>query len=172
MKSDKNAPVSLWAILDDRADYRTDKYEEEWNGFWQFFNVMQFSRGFVAVSRSGLDNHVYDALPYGQNETAAEDNKPVATAEDWAQIREMLFDDEAVKMADLLEGRGMAAPEEAGYELVNETGEVIAEIELAWINRKIGYMTEAQIPDRNKAEKAGWKIFTSENEIDIAFGEG
>ena len=172
MKADRTAPVSVLSLLDDRVDSRTDKYEQEWSGFWQFFNVMQFSRGFVAVSRSGLDNHAYDALPYGQNETAAEDNKPMVTAEDWAQIREMLFDEEAVKMADLLEGRGMAAPEEAGYELASESGEVIAEIELVWISRKIGYMTEAQIPDRDKAEKAGWRIFTSENEIDVAFGEG
>ena len=84
----------------------------------------------------------------------------------------MLFDDEAAKMAELLEGRGIAAPEEAGYELANESGEVIAEIELAWISRKLGYMTEAQLADRNHAEKTGWKIFASADELEKAFGEG
>jgi DEAD/DEAH box helicase domain-containing protein len=33
MKKDKKAPVSICAVLDDRKDSRTVKYEEEWNGF-------------------------------------------------------------------------------------------------------------------------------------------
>ena len=75
-------------------------------------------------------------------------------------------------MAELLESRGLAAPDEAGYELANASGEVFAEIELAWISRKIGYMTEAQLADRDRAEKTGWKIFASADEIEKAFGEG
>ena len=44
LKADgKNAPITVLALLDDRPDARTDKYEQEWNGFWQFFNVMQFN---------------------------------------------------------------------------------------------------------------------------------
>ena len=173
MKTDKNAPVAVLAVLDDRADSRTDKYEQEWNGFWQFFNVMQFAKRFVAVSSTGLDAHTYVALPYEHNNIAAEDNSPAAASgEEWAEIREMLFDDITVKLADALEEKGVAAPEEAGYELANDSGEVIAEIELAWIGRKIGYMTEEQASNRENAETAGWKIFTIADEIDMIFGEG
>ncbi|MBQ7433823.1 MAG: DEAD/DEAH box helicase [Lachnospiraceae bacterium] len=172
MKADKNAPVAVLSLLDDRADSRTDKYEQEWNGFWQFFNVMQFSKCFAAVCSTGLDNHAYVALPYGQTDTAAEDNAPSASSgEGWGEIREMLFDDATVKIADALEEKGVAAPEDAGYELADDLGEVIAEIELAWINRKIGYMTEEQQADREKAENAGWKIFVGADEIDTIFGE-
>lgn len=172
MKADKNAPVAVLAMLDDRADSRTDKYEQEWNGFWQFFNVMQFNKSFAAVCVTGLDNHAYVALPYGQTDTAAEDNAPSAVSgEGWGEIREMLFDDAAVKIADALEEKGIAAPEEAGYELADNSGEVIAEIELAWICRKIGYMTDDQQADREKAENAGWKIFVGADEIDTIFGE-
>ena len=172
MKADRTAPVTVLSLLDDRTESRTDKYEQEWNGFWQFLNVMQFCKGFTAACRTGLDQHAYDALPYGQNETAAEDNKPTPSTEGWAQIRELLFDDDTVRMAELLESRGLAAPDEAGYELANASGEVFAEIELAWISRKIGYMTEAQLADRDRAEKTGWKIFASADEIEKAFGEG
>ena len=112
------------------------------------------------------------ALPYGQTETAAEDNAPSAgSGEGWGEIREMLFDDTTVKIADVLEEKGIVAPEEAGYELADDSGEVIAEIELAWINRKIGYMTEDQQAAREKAESAGWKIFINADEIDTIFGE-
>lgn len=173
MKADKNAPVAVLALLDDRADSRTDKYEQEWNGFWHFFNVMQFDKKFVAVCNTGLDAHTYVALPYGQNDTSAEDNSPAAsTGEGWAEIREMLFDEETIKVADALEERSIVAPEEAGYELANESGEVVAEIELAWISRKIGYMTEDQASDRGKAENAGWTIFTTVDDIKTIFREG
>lgn len=172
MKADKNAPVAVLALLDDRADSRTDKYEQEWNGYWQFFNVMQFNKSFAAVCGTGLDNHAYVALPYGQTDTVAEDNAPSAgSSEGWGEIREMLFDDTTVKIADALEEKGIAAPEKAGYELADDSGEVIAEIELAWINRKIGYMTEEQQAAREKAENAGWTIFINTDEIDTIFGE-
>ena len=84
----------------------------------------------------------------------------------------MLFDDAIVKLADTLEEKGIAAPDEAGYELANDSGEVIAEIELAWTGRKVGYMTEEQTADRENAENAGWTIFTTAEEIDTVFGEG
>lgn len=172
MKKDKNAPVSICTVLDDRKDSRTDKYEEEWNGFWHFFNVMQFAKRFAAVCYNGLDTHAYVALPYGQTATAAEDSAPsLARDEKWAEIREMLFDDEAVRVADTLESRGITAPDDAGYELANESGAVIAEMEMVWIHRKIGYMTNEQEADRGNAEAAGWRIFTTIDDIDTVFKE-
>ena len=63
------------------------------------------------------------------------------------------------------------APEEAGYELADASGEVIAEIELAWIEKKIGFMTEEQAADIEKAKASGWKIFTVSDEIDDTFKE-
>ena len=172
MKADKKTPVAVCAILDDRKDDRTDKYEQEWNGFWQFANVMQFDDQFIAVCYSGLDSQAYIALPAGKVDTAAEDNAPSgASGEEWDEIKSMLFDDESKAIADECRSRGIPAPEEAGYELVDRTGEVIAEIELAWKDRKIGFMTEEQSEEKEKAEAAGWKIFTASNEIDDAFRE-
>lgn len=172
MKADKNAPVSVLALLDDRVDSRTDKYEQEWNGFWQFFNVMQFNKNFAAVCCTGLDSYAYVVLPHGQTDTAGEDAAPAeGTDEGWNEIREMLFDDDTVKIADALMEKGIAAPEEAGFELADDSGEVIAEIDLAWINLKIGYMTEDQQADRDRAENAGWRIFIHAEEIDRIFGE-
>ena len=134
---------------------------------------MQFAKRFAAVSRTGLDTYAYAVLPYGQTETISEDKSPAAhTGEGWAEIREMLIDAATVKLANALEEKGIAAPEEAGYELANDSGEVVAEIELAWISRKVGYMTEEQASDREKAEHAGWVIFTTSNEMETIFGEG
>lgn len=171
MKTDKTYPISVVSILDDRTDSRTDKYEQEWNGFWHFFNVMQFSRCFAAVCETGLDYRVYSALPFDTID-ADSDHSSVANSDNgWSEIREIIFDDDALRIADGLMKRGVEAPDEAGYEISNKTGAVIAEIEMVWKNRKIGYMTEAQQANREKAENEGWKIFTSADEIDMVFGE-
>jgi DEAD/DEAH box helicase domain-containing protein len=53
----------VFATLLDSEDYRTDKYEVEWNGYWQFFNVMQFLGSFAAVTANGLAQNIYDAIP-------------------------------------------------------------------------------------------------------------
>ncbi|MBR5902083.1 DEAD/DEAH box helicase [bacterium] len=62
IKFDPYCPISVCAMLDDRLDSRTNKYEQEWNGFWHFFNVMQFSPGFVALCNTGLDTYRYESL--------------------------------------------------------------------------------------------------------------
>ncbi len=171
MKLDKNAPVSTLAFLDDRPDSRTDKYEREWNGFWQFFNVMQFAKQFVAICNTGMDAHTYLALSQGQTDTVTEDESPVRTSnESWAEIRRFL-DENATGIADTLEENGVEAPDVVGYELADEIGAVIAEIEMAWTIKKIGYMTEEQKVDRSKAEAAGWTIFTTAGDIVNAFRE-
>ena len=172
MKADRNAAVSVCAVLDDRKDSRTDKYEQEWNGFWQFSNLMQFDEQFIAVCYTGLDNQTYSALPKGKVETAAEDVAPTeVSVEAWDEIKSMLFDDISKSIADECKTRGIPAPEEAGYELADASGEVIAEIELAWIEKKIGFMTEDQAEDIEKAKASGWKIFTVSDEIDDTFKE-
>ena len=172
MKADKNAPVTVLALLDDRVESRTDKFEQEWNGFWHFFNVMQFNKNFIAVCNTGLDNHAYIPLPHCHTDSTAEDTMPsIVPDEGWDEIRKSIFDDDTNKIANLLEEKGIIPPEEAGYELSDDSGKVIAQIELAWINLKIGFMTEEQQSDREKAENAGWKIFINTEEFDTIFGE-
>ena len=126
---------------------------------------------------TGLDNQTYSALPSGKLETAAEDVTPAeVSVEAWDEIKSMLFDDISnytyiYCIADECKARGIPAPEEAGYELADTSGEVIAEIELAWIEKKIGFMTEEQAADIEKAKASGWKIFTVSDEIDDTFKE-
>lgn len=50
------APVAVFALLADGRKSRGDWYEAEWNGYWQFFNVMQFLDSFGAVTATGLDH--------------------------------------------------------------------------------------------------------------------
>ncbi len=92
----KDGAVAVCAVLNDEKDKRTDKYEAEWNGLWQFYNIMQFAKEFVAVSSTGMAQMDYLALPVIINTDAdvVMDVDAVSTA-DWMAIKKLLFDDES-----------------------------------------------------------------------------
>lgn len=160
LKSGK--PVAVCAVLNDEKDARTDKYELEWNGFWQFFNVMQFSKAFIGVAHTGMERMDYLALPVV---TQTEDIQVVAD-DAWAEIIELLFDDEAKAFVEVVKSLGITAPtaDDIGYELTGDDGEVVATIEIAWSEKKIGFMTTEQLEDKDTVEALGWKIV---NAIDV-----
>lgn len=173
-KSDR--VVAVCAVLKDEKDNRTDKYEQEWNGFWQFCNLMQFSPSFMAVSAVGMSHMDYLALPVAQaavpDDAAAED----AGGNAWDEIRALLFDDEAKTFVDMARAANIPVPLEdyIGYEVEGADGEVIATVEIAWPEKMIGFMTAEQMGDKEKLEAAGWKILSvldaADSEISEMFG--
>ena len=161
---DKNADVAVYAVLDDKMATRTDKYENEWNGFWHFYNVMQFDPLFIGVSQGGMEQMTYLAL----NSTTATDTRPdltAAQADPWAEVIDLLFDEEAKALAEKLKNFGVE-PCEVGYELADNSGEVLATIELAWPNLKVGYLTAEQREDKVKLEAHGWSIIDNIETVD------
>ena len=173
-----NKPVSVCAVLKDAIDERTDKYEQEWNGFWRFFNVMQFGEKFIAASSVGLTRMDYLALPVTSDNHTEQDISTgnLAAENAWKGILELLFDDEAKSFAEFASSSGIPAPDEdnIGYEIEGKAGEVIATIEIAWPEKKLGFMTEDQSADREKVESLGWKILSlldaSDQDIMKLFG--
>ena len=153
--------VSVCACLDDRKEPRTDNYEKEWNGFWHFNNLMQFAREFIAVTVTGLEEMAYTELPVVMEEVVIPaETIPVSEENGWDMIKELLFSEEAKAFADMAKEKDLPVPEEddIGFEVEGQDGEVIATIEIAWPNRKIGFMTEEQLPDKEKLEALGWRL--------------
>ena len=160
MKAD--GAVTVFAVLNDDKNSRTDKYEPEWNGFWQFFNLMQFASEFAAVSSTGLRRMDYLALPVSQSSCSSA--KASSTPDSgWNSIGELLFDEDAKAFAALAQKSGIPAPAEdfIGFEAAGADGNVIATIEIAWPDKKLGFMTFEQSIDREKMEHLGWKIYTA-----------
>ena len=152
-------PVAVCVVLKDEKDQRTDKYEQEWNGLWQFHNIMQFSEEFIAVSSVGMTQMDYLALPIESEEILTKGAEvPVDAA--WDGIQEVVFDDDAKALAEAAKGAGLPAPNEdnIGYEVTGEDGEVVATIEIAWPEEKIGFMTAEQLEEKGKMESTGWRI--------------
>lgn len=155
--------VAVCAILDDDKKHRSDRYESEWNGMLQFSNVMQFGDEYIALSKTGLDQMGYMSLPYESQQ--ADMTPPVAgdeagINETWQAIKELLFDEDAKSFADAAADAGIPAPQEdnIGFEVEGDDGEVIATVEIAWPEKKLGFLTVEQLDDKEKLEKEGWKI--------------
>lgn len=88
-------------------------------------------------------------------------------ADAWNAIKELLFDDDAKAFVEIAKDAGVPAPDEdnIGYEVEGDDGEVVATVEIAWPDRRIGFMTAEQAEDKEKLEKLGWRIL---NLLDIA----
>ena len=161
--------VAVCAVLNDEKDDRTDKYEQEWNGLWRFYNLMQFSEEFIAVSSVGISHMDYLALPVVGE--AADDSIISMSAGDdtWNVIKELLFDDDAKAFVELAKDAGVPAPNEddVGYEVEGDDGEVVATVEIAWPDRRVGFMTAEQAEDKEKLEKLGWRILSLLDAADI-----
>lgn len=157
-----DGPIAVCAVLIDEKDKRTGKYEQEWNGFWQFWNVMQFLDEFIAVSSVGIGRMDYLALPVVSGHTEATEEDRVAGNSAWDEIQEMLFDEDAKTFAVLAKDAGFPVPDEEciGYEVEGNDGKVIATAEIAWPQTKVAFMTSDQLADREKLGSHGWRILS------------
>ena len=161
--------VSVCAVLNDEKDHRTDKYEQEWNGLWRFYNLMQFSDEFIAVSSVGMSHMEYFTLPVAVN-TDSDTAAPVTAVDDaWNAIEELLFDDDAKAFVEFAKDASAPAPDEddIGYEVEGDDGEVVATVEIAWPDKRIGFMTAEQAEDKEKLEKLGWRILSLLDAADV-----
>ena len=165
-----NSNVAVCAVLNDERDSRTDKYEQEWNGLWRFHNLMQFSEKFVSVASTGMTRMDYMVLPVTGATDVDVTADTVVVDSAWDDIKSILFDDDAKAFVDVVKDTGIPAPAEdhIGYEVEGDDGEVIATVEIAWPDRKIGFMTAEQIEDRSVLEDLGWKIVTLIDAADAA----
>ncbi len=154
--------VVVCAVLRDAPDERSGKYEHDWNGFWRFFNVMQFAENFMALSSAGLAGAHYHDLPAPSAMLKKLPAAASASGSTWDNIMELLFDEGAKDFARFAQGAAVPAPDTGhiGYEAEGKNKEVLATIEIAWPDRKVGFMTDEQLEDREKAEAHGWKILS------------
>lgn len=161
-KQKARAQARVIAVLNDEEGSKADSYQADWNGFWHFFNVMQFLPSFVAVTKKGLASQCYLSLNTKYTQAA------VVTAgmdSPWnSVIEEELFDEDAIKFAKLLREAELPVPE-IGYELQDDNGGVIAVLELAWIDQKLCYITEDQSEFADTIEGLGWTITDDVNVV-------
>lgn len=171
IKQDRNSPIPVCAILDDRPERRSDKYENEWNGLWRFFNIMQFDPFFIPVSITGIENHVYLALPVISNVNIEPMRDMATDADEWKQVYEELFDDDAKAFARKLSKMAVPTPDEVGCDITSTSGEVLAMAEFVWTRARIAYLSPSLKEYKPTLESLGWHLIDEETDItEIEFG--
>ena len=168
LQADPSAAAAVCVYLEDREEHRNEKYEAEWNGMLQFMNVMQFNPKFIAVTSSGLEDMIYMPLA----SVAAAASGVMDVEDDWNDVYEMIYDDQAKQIAHQMKDIGIPKPTGYGEDILGPSEEVIGNAEMLWNDMKIAYLTEEQLPDRAALESAGWKIITAETALNQAFWEG
>lgn len=160
-----DALPSVFAILNDLEDERMSGYEKDWNGFWQFFNVMQFSENFFGLTERGIREFIYHELKAKDKEIAKDDYWHIPEDDAWSKTIELLLGDEAFQLASSLRTLGIKAPSHVGYELTDENEMVVAECEMAWEAEKTGALVGGQIEDKDKFIGMGWTMFGLNDEV-------
>lgn len=145
---DKDAALCL--MLDDR-ETDTPAYKDAWHRFWSASNVMQFLPHFLPTSRSGIEKAVYAEIIEAQS--SQEDDIAGTTSAAWAEAYEF-----SPFQADLqtLEKREVPAPK-IGIDIQDDSSKVIASLEWAWLNKKVGF-GEVSDAEKEILQEMGWTI--------------
>lgn len=155
---DRQAQAKVVAIFNDQDEQRDTQFEKSWNGFWHFWNMMQFLPAFAGATSRGISNSIYDVLA-----DAEPMHEPTAMPIDtWQSVLEQLFEPEAKLAARTMQQRGLPAPSTVGYELADTTGRVLGEAEMAWETEKNAWLLPAQVENRVPFETAGWTVYVGE----------
>ena len=138
--------------LDDRTEsLDIEGFEAIWNGYLRLYNLMQFVPHAYFATRQGIkDGYSYKIAGYTSEGTDA--NKG-----EWNEILE-LTDAELHGLINKLAENNCPVPE-AGYELANENGEIVAEAELGWPDINLAFLQTEQIEFSEVFKQYGWRTF-------------
>ena len=88
-----------------------------------------------------------------------DDYSAALSGDEWDDINELLqYSDADVKAFALqVKESGVDTPDYVGYEIM-DADKVIAEAELAWIDKKIAYLASSQMRNAEKLVNKGWMV--------------
>lgn len=161
---------AVYSVLNDDISFRTDKYEAEWNGMWRFFNIMQFLKEFICLSANGIRDYAYSPL---MSATHTDSSETSARSAEWNEVLELLeySDDTAKEIAKYAMENNLPVPE-IGYEISDDAGKTIGEVEIAWTDKKIGYLSEDNLEFEDAMKQLNWQFIKNADELSALLGGG
>jgi DEAD/DEAH box helicase domain-containing protein len=155
--------IEVISFLDD-LEFEHPNFKRYWSGFWHFWNLMQFSNNFRAVTRLGLQEGIYEQIvPIAHAPFDAPDSG-------WMKALKLIAAGAARDFADRCVSLGIPPPDEVGFELIGEDGAVAGEAEMAWETTKIALLLSEET---SKAfSDAGWRIIYPRDEPNLDWFKG
>ena len=156
--------MRLACCLFNNVENREDKaFEAFWNGYLRLYNLYQFLPGAMFTTSDDFESEIYGK---GSSEKRKDRSEDLSQSDEevWKELRD-LADPVLGDFLDKLESKNVPLPE-AGYELADETGEVVAEAELGWPELKVAILGAWQIVYSKAFEGAGWRVYRLDDVLD------
>jgi DEAD/DEAH box helicase domain-containing protein len=145
-------------LLDEAAAQDETALHEAWRRWLQLYNTLQFMRGCLLVTASGLAAHDYEAVAV----TAAAAPPPAQPAGQaalqgaWQQVMEATLTELAEGLKRLAQSG--ATPPEVGLELADAKGRIVADAELTWPEHRLAVLRADQADLAEAWRTQGWQV--------------
>jgi DEAD/DEAH box helicase domain-containing protein len=146
-------------LMDDCALEAGVAWKPSWIEFLRTSNIMQFARGAACITSCGLRDGLYGGL------LDAADDRHVTLPSAVELLIQDVLEQDAQRIVVAAEEAGRALPE-AGYEVADASGEIVAIAELAWPGPKVCVLTNQQAESEAALRKLGWTIFMTDKLAD------
>ena len=147
-------PDDMAAIVhlhDDETSRAHPRYRPVWNGVLRLYNLLQFLPGAWWTTRTGVERNVYPEYAHTVQPPT------ISVAPDgWEEAMELTVPELRSAM-ERWSALGLPVPE-AGFELIGQAGQVIAEAEIAWADRRVAVLLSKQREWAIAFEAEGWRI--------------
>ena len=138
--------------LNDTPSGNPDPLKASWNEALRLLNLYQFLPHVYATTNT--------AIQRGQQPLLANPPASVPVADErWANLRDVVFAEALLPAIAQMEQEQWPLPD-AGYEVADDRGKVIAEAELAWPQARVAVLITDD--DQDACVQAGWYAFTVE----------
>lgn len=160
LKSQDSAQESPGVVLiDDSTNTDNKLLRASWRSWLQLFNTLQTLRGFRMASLSGLQakdlDTLYDASEAMLSSTPAQPNQ-IAWGQEWQDVISQSMSTLTVGLKLLADAQ--VAPPIVGYELADAKGQVVADAELAWLDKQLVVLRQDQDDLVPAWMAAGWHV--------------
>jgi DEAD/DEAH box helicase domain-containing protein len=139
-------------LSDDYAHHGIVEWKRAWREFLRLGNLLQFIDQFEFVTSLGLADEQYGPPVKSQLELLRG-----VPGDQLTSLMELVTP-ELRELCRTIEEKAKTLPE-AGYELTDPGGEIIATAELAWPNQLIAVVLEHESNSAHLFEAAGWRVF-------------
>ena len=133
-----------------------------WRRWLWLFNIFQTLPGVLLATQEGLNASDYSSLTISATSRPGFGAQGVAHAAAWEAVIDQAMGSLAEGLHVLMDA-GLLPPDEVGYEL-EEDGNVVAEAELAWIQRKLVLLMPVHAESGPVWEANGWKTLMADDE--------
>jgi DEAD/DEAH box helicase domain-containing protein len=148
--------------------YRSSEGQNEperhlaWRRWLWIFNIFQMLPGFLLATQDGMDAEDYSSAAGSYKVRSGLNDMGAMLSAGWdaviAQAMESL-----VPGLRTMAALGLDPPDEVGFEL-EQDGEVIAEAELAWLDRKVVLLMPEHIDRSNGWQSQGWNAIVAKDD--------